>query len=168
MGYYERPEYEVVLADKPFELRRYKEFFMLTYFSEEDPNSSQGFRTLFNYISGNNEEQKKVSMTVPVIEEKNETGYRMSFVVPKSFGPNPPKSIDPRLSITKMEGGRYGVILYRGTSNKKKEKEKEEELRSWMKTKGFEMEDGAAVAFFNPPFIPGILKHNEVMIRIKD
>jgi len=168
MGYYERPEYEVMLTDKPFELRDYKEFFMVTYFSKEDPNSSEGFRTLFSYISDNNAEKKKVSMTVPVIEGKSEEGYRMSFVVPKHFGSNPPKPLDDRLTITKMEAGRYAVILYRGSSNKKKEKEKEEELLNWMKDKGLEMEGSPKVAFFNPPFIPGVFKHNEVMIRVKE
>ena len=168
MGYYERPEYEVVLTDKPFKLRDYKKFFMVTYFSKEDPKSSEGFRTLFNYISDKNEEKTKISMTVPVIEGKNEEGYRMSFVVPKRFGSNPPKPVDARLTITKMEGGRYAVILYRGTSNSKLEKEKEKLLLDWMKEKNLPVEGSAKVAFFNPPFIPGAFKHNEVMIRVKD
>ncbi|NBG88845.1 SOUL family heme-binding protein [Isachenkonia alkalipeptolytica] len=166
MGYYERPEYEVLLSDKPFELRDYKEFFMVTYFSKEDPNSSEGFRTLFSYISSNNEENKKISMTVPVIEGKNQEGYRMSFVVPKRFGPNPPKPLDDRLTITKMEGGRYAVIQYRGTSNRKVEQEKEKRLREWMKKMDLPVEGRAKVAYFNPPFIPGVFKHNEVMIKV--
>ena len=40
MGYYERPEYEVIISEKPFELRKYEEFFMVTYFSKDDPNLS--------------------------------------------------------------------------------------------------------------------------------
>ena len=167
MGYYERPEYDVLLSEKPFELRKYKEFIMVTYFSKEDPNSNEGFRTLFSYISNNNEEKQKVSMTVPVIEGKNQEGYRMSFVVPKSFGSNPPIPLDDRLTITKMEGGEYAVVLYRGNSNRKVEKEKEQLLLNWMEKKNLSVEGSAKVAFFNPPFVPGVFKHNEVMIKVK-
>lgn len=167
MSYYERPEFKVIIQEKPFEVRYYEPFYTVTYSDEDDKSLKRGFQTLFNYLSKNNEEEKKISMTVPVIEEKKEETKKMSFVVPKAFGDNPPQPLDSRLQITKIEGGNYAVISYRGTSNDKVEREQEDLLMNWIKKHSWKVESIAQVAYFNPPFTPGILKHNEIMVRIE-
>jgi len=167
MSFYERPEFTIVRKEKPFEIRRYESFHGVTYSYEEDKTLDQGFQTLFKYLSKENDENVKISMTVPVIEVKKERIQKMSFVLPKVFGADPPKPLDPRLQITKFEGGTYAVISYRGASNAEKEGKKEEELMNWIKKHQWEVKGTVQVAYYNPPFIPGFLKHNEIMVRIE-
>ena len=38
MSKYERPEYEVILSEDPFELREYKDFYIVEYDNEGDPD----------------------------------------------------------------------------------------------------------------------------------
>ena len=40
---------------------------------------------LFRYISGNNEEQNKISMTTPVYMNNDSVGSSMDFVMPSKF-----------------------------------------------------------------------------------
>ena len=75
MGRYESPEYRVKEKEGAFELREYQEFHVVKYKENEDPMNSGGFQTLFRYISKNNEKEAKISMTVPVIEKKEEEVY---------------------------------------------------------------------------------------------
>ena len=167
MSYYERPEFKVILKEKPFEVRQYEPFYAVTYSYEEDKTMDQGFKTLFKYLSKHNDEEVEISMTVPVIEVKKEKMQRMSFVLPRVFGADPPKPLDPRLEITKFEGNTYAVISYRGTSNAEKEGKKEEGLMSWIEKHHWEVSGTPHLAYYNPPFIPGILKYNEIMVKIE-
>ncbi len=73
MSFYERPEFTIVRKEKPFEIRRYESFHGVTYSYEEDKTLDQGFQTLFKYLSKENDENVKISMTVPVIEVKKRT-----------------------------------------------------------------------------------------------
>ena len=91
MSHYESPNYELIKKEEPFELRKYPSFYLMTYDNEADPEVEKGFNTLFAYISSNNSENQKISMTVPVIEEVNQDQKKMAFVVPKKFGENIPK-----------------------------------------------------------------------------
>ncbi len=83
MSKYERPGYEVILSDPPFEIRLYEAFRIVEYSNETDPDILNGFGTLFRYISSENQNRQKINMTVPVIEEMLEGRIKMVFVVPK-------------------------------------------------------------------------------------
>lgn len=85
MSKYETPDYEVIEKEDDFELRRYDDFYIVEYNNETDPDINRGFKTLFNYISSENKENEKMSMTVPVIQEKTETNKKMAFVVPEKY-----------------------------------------------------------------------------------
>lgn len=167
MSYYERPEFKVIIEEKPFELRHYEPFYVVTYSDKEDANLNYGFQTLFNYLSKNNREEKKISMTVPVIESKKEGTQKMSFVVPKAFGDNPPQPLDSRLQIEKIEGGSYAAISYRGNSDDEVEREKEELLMSWIEKHQWKVAGIFQVAYFNPPLTPGLIRHNEIIVKIE-
>lgn len=59
MALYKTADFDVVLEEDPFELRKYKNF-ITAKVKEDDLRGSHGFNLLFNYIGGSNEEGKKL------------------------------------------------------------------------------------------------------------
>ncbi|SFN91799.1 SOUL family heme-binding protein [Proteiniclasticum ruminis] len=167
MGRYESPEYRVKEKEGAFEIREYQEYYVVKYKENEDPMNSGGFQTLFRYISKNNEKEAKISMTVPVIEKKEEEVYTMAFVLPKEHLHDIPLPKDKRLSIEKIEEGYYAAITFSGVSSGKVEKEQETRLKEWISKKGYEVSGETRVAYYNPPFIPGLFRRNEIWIPVR-
>ena len=56
---YEEASYEIVKENKEYEIRKYSDRLVI----ETNSIQGNGFRKLFNYISGNNEEKKEIKMT---------------------------------------------------------------------------------------------------------
>lgn len=167
MGKYESPEYRVKEKEGAFEIREYQEYYVVKYKENEDPMNSGGFQTLFRYISKNNEKEAKISMSVPVIEKKEEEVYTMAFVLPKEHLHDIPLPKDKRLSIEKIEEEDYATITFSGVSKSKVEKEQESKLNNWIVAKGWEITGDESMAYYNPPFTPGFLRKNEIWIPVK-
>lgn len=167
MGYYERPRYEVIKQEKPFELRAYEDFHIVKYKDSEDPNLYHAFQTLFQYISRENEKSEKINMTVPVIEKKSELGMSMAFVVPQALKDSIPLPNDERLKIEHVSGGLYAVVCYRGVTNTRLEDEQKKGLVKWIEENDLEIKGEFLIALYNPPIVPGILRHNEIWVEVK-
>ncbi len=167
MSVYETPDYEVLLKENPFEIRRYSDFLMVEYENEEDPLSNNGFGTLFRYISNDNEEKKRISMTIPVIEEMTDKKRKMAFVIPKKHWEHAPKPNDPNLSIKSFDSGSFAVIRYSGLSNRQKEQKKLEHLVEWVDQKGYRRVSNAMLAFYNSPFALPMVRRNEIMVKVE-
>ena len=114
MAKYERPEYTVLLSEEPFELREYRDFYIVEYDNAADPDVDSGFGTLFRYISKDNQANRKISMTVPVIQELSDNRTKMAFVVPKAEWEDIPQPNSPALTVKKFENGLFAVIQYGG------------------------------------------------------
>ena len=166
MGIYESPDYDILEAEGNCEVRHYSPFQVVRYFDERDPRAEQGFRTLFRYIQADNESGQTISMTVPVLQENRDHVRTMSFVVPAKHRVNPPQPHDPRLQIVEMEGGIYAAIGYRGAQSQVRVNRHQEQLESWIHERGWDILGMPVAAFYNPPFTPSFLKHNEVLMRI--
>ena len=167
MSKYERPEYKVILSEPPFEIRLYEAFWIVEYSNEEDPDILSGFGTLFRYISSENKNRQKISMTVPVIEEMLEGHMKMAFVVPKEHWNDIPQPESKWLSLKKIESGLYGTIRYSGRSDVSKENAMKKELEEWLLRSGYAVIDNYMLAFYNPPLTPPMLRRNEILVRIK-
>merc|ERR1712187_728924 len=76
---YEAAPYQVIRTDGDFEVREYPDINLVSINSE---NGNQGFRDLFNYISGDNEMNEKIPMTVPVYMQDVDNMEKMAFVMP--------------------------------------------------------------------------------------
>ena len=99
MGKYETPKYDILLRENEFEIREYVDFFVVEYENSKDPEIQEGFRTLFKYISNDNVDKEKISMTVPVIQQEFRENKKMAFVVPKKFGTEIPKPNNPNVEV---------------------------------------------------------------------
>lgn len=166
MSQYESPEFEIVQKEESFELRKYPAFYLVEYDNASDPNIENGFNKLFAYIGSNNSENKKISMTIPVIEEVKSDQRKIAFVVPKSFGDKIPKPKSKHLNVTAFEEGLYAVITYSGRSTDSMERQKSEMLHQWIQKKHWTIQSNDKLAIYNAPFTPGIFRKNEIMIKV--
>jgi hypothetical protein len=62
MGRYESLKYDVAVQEGPFEIRMYEPFDTISC-DENELKGTRGFRTLFSYISGDNDKRQTISMT---------------------------------------------------------------------------------------------------------
>lgn len=173
---YESAEYKVFTSDGKFEVREYPDLMLVATTTNMDAQGRDGsFMKLFRYISGANESDKKISMTTPVFMEndKEESTVQMGFVMPKDIAvEGVPAPTGDGVDVRKRAGGRFAVLRFSGQLNAKSAKESETKLRTWMATKGLVADDsiessGVETAGYDPPFTPGPLRRNEVLIRLK-
>jgi hypothetical protein len=169
---YESAEYRVIESDGNIEIREYPDLMLAATDSKMDSQGRDGsFMRLFRYISGANEGDQKIAMTTPVFMEGEvgKSDVSMGFVMPKEVaaeGVPEPKGEGVR--IRKRDGGRFAVIRFSGRLNSRVAKEQEAKLREWMRSRGLEGEAKAEAAGYDPPFTPGPLRRNEVLIRLND
>lgn len=168
---YESAEYTVVESDGQFEIREYPDLMLASTNMRSATQGNDGsFMRLFQYISGKNETDQKVAMTTPVFMEATETDSangRMGFVIPKEVAVRgAPKPASGDVEIRKREGGRFAVIRFTGRMDKQDLDEAEAKLRKWMETKGVTGVSEMESAGYDPPWTPGPLRRNEVLIRL--
>jgi len=177
---YESAEYCVIESDGPYEIRDYPELTLVATEAEFERQGRDGsFMKLFDYISGANESHSKIAMTTPVFMGKPENlnGVQMGFVLPKEIARSgAPKPTGNQVQIRTRNAGRFAVVRFAGVLSSDSVRENETKLRTWMASKGlvaFESPDGHAsgisaveTAGYDPPFTPGPLRRNEVLIRL--
>jgi DNA gyrase inhibitor GyrI len=168
---YEAAEYTVLEADSPFEIREYPELTMATTNMQFAAQGDDGsFMRLFDYISGENDQEQKVAMTVPVFMEpadQDDQG-QMGFVIPKNVtAQRVPEPSSDDVQIRKRAGGKFAVMRFAGRINSQSVAQAEEKLRAWMNDKGLTGNGDTEFAGYDPPWTPGPLRRNEVLIRVK-
>jgi len=122
---------------------------------------------IINYISGNNEENQKIKMTVPVTQEIKKGNMTMQFYLPLKFNKNnAPKPSNSDIKILTIEGGYYAVIRYSGRSSDKNFLRNKDILEKLLKQDNITILSPPVRASYNSPFTLPMLKRNEVMYRI--
>ena len=160
---YEESNYEVVKENKEYEIRKYSDRLVI----ETNSIEGNGFRKLFNYISGNNEESQEIKMTVPVTQEIKNGNMTMQFYLPLKFNEdNAPKPYNSDIKILTIEGGYYAVIKYSGRSSDKNFLKNKDILEKRLKQDNISILSPPIRASYNSPFTLPMLKRNEVMYRI--
>ena len=168
---YDSVAYEVIETDGNVEIREYPDLVLASTESNFEARGNDGsFMRLFGYISGKNGSRQKIEMTTPVFMEPGNLGSKgkMGFVLPAEVveaGVPVPKATD--VTILKRAGGRFAVIRFSGVMDSQKAEANEAKLRAWLKARGLPSEGTAERAGYDPPFTPGPLRRNEVLIRLK-
>ena len=168
---YESAEYTVFESEGPFEIREYPDLMMATtnmQFESQDDDGS--FMRLFRYISGANDSEQKVAMTIPVFMESEDRGDQgqMGFVIPKKVTEKRvPEPSNDNVQILRRIGGRFAVVRFSGKTNSESFAKFEEELRKWMNERGLNDAADAEYAGYDPPWTPGPLRRNEILIRLE-
>ena len=163
-------KYEVIREIGNVEIRRYPKIVIAKV---EDP--SNGFNLLYRFITGGNRQKTKLKMTTPVVSQEiqmtspvlSETGT-MAFVMPSEYTlESTPEPLDERVKIAEIPARLVAALCFSGGwSEAHFEKETQELLKtlseSKIKTKG-----NVFTMLYNPPFIPGFLRRNEVGIEVE-
>ena len=160
---YEEANYEVVIENKEYEIRKYSDRLVI----ETNSIEGNGFRKLFNYISGNNQKNQEIKMTVPVTQEIKNGNMTMQFYLPLKFNKdNAPKPSNSDIKILTIKGGYYAVIKYSGRSSDKNFLKNKDILKKQLKQDNIIILSPPVRASYNSPFTLPMLKRNEVMYRI--
>jgi hypothetical protein len=139
----------------------------------EDP--SNGFNLLYRFITGGNRQKTKVKMTTPVVSQEiqmtspvlSETGT-MAFVMPAEYTlESTPEPLDERVKIAEIPARLVAALCFSGGwSEAHFEKETQELLKTLSEAK-IKTKDNVFTMLYNPPFIPGFLRRNEVAIEVE-
>ena len=172
---YEQPSYKVILEQDKFSIRDYSEVIVVeteVVASRRDA-TSEAFRKLFRYISGNNEANLEISMTSPVAQtltnQDGEIGKNWSvrFFLPRSLSEeNIPKPSETGVAVVKLKAQKYGSVSFKGTQNDKKVSENLAKLEAFIAENDHEVSGPPVYAFYDPPFIPWFLRDNEILIPV--
>ena len=160
---YEEANYKVVKENKNYEIRKYSDRLVI----ETNSTQGNGFRKLFNYISGNNEQKEEIKMTVPVTQEIKNGNMTMQFYLPSKFNKdNAPKPSNSEIKVLTIEGGYYAAIKYSGRSSDKNFLKNKDILEKELKQDNIIILSPPIRASYNSPFTLPILKRNEVMYKV--
>ena len=173
---YEEPKYTIINQNEVYEVRHYKERLAVQVTYSYDGN---GFRKLFNYISGSNTQSQKVKMTTPVTEstkiamtipvtQTEENNQRiMQFYLPSKFTINSaPIPTDPKVELITIPEGYFAVIKYSGRSSDQNFLKNKDILKEKLIKDEIEIKSIAIKATYNGPFTLPILRRNEAMFKI--
>ena len=165
---YESASYRVVRASGKFEVREYPALQVVeTPMAAGRRDGGDGsFMRLFRFISGGNAAQQKIAMTTPVFMSGSDSNATMAFVLPAKLTADAvPKPTDVAVTVRELPAGRFAVLRFSGGRSAKRDAEALDRLRAWMQTEGLKPLSPPVYAYFDPPWTPGFLRRNEVMVR---
>jgi len=160
----EEAKYDVVKSSDVYEIRKYSDRLAIQVASKTGNN---GFRKLFNYISGNNEKNQKIKMTVPVTVMEKSGNMTMQFYLPSKFNKNNiPDPTSSDVEIINIEGGFYAVIRYSGRASENNFIKHRDILESELYKDGIVIKGPPIKATYNSPFTLPLMRRNEAMFKI--
>ena len=160
----EEAKYDVVKSKEIYEIRKYSDRLAVQALNTNENNS---FRKLFNYISGDNETNEEIKMTIPVTQMENKGNMTMQFYLPSKFNKdNVPYPSSSDVKIVNIEGGYYAVIRYSGRASNKNFIKHKEILENELKKDNISIASPAIKASYNSPFTLPMLRRNEAMFKV--
>jgi len=169
-----RQEYRVLRAYKGFEVREYQPCVLAEVRVSADYSqaTSAAFGRLFQYISKGNKGSEKIAMTAPVIAAQRKPAatadeWFVSFVMPSGsvFG-HLPHPNDPQVVLRELDSEVCVALSFRGRADKALSDQKSKELRTAAAKENISMSDETRICRFDPPFKPGFMHYNEIVIPI--
>jgi len=175
----EEPEYRLILSEGNKELRQYPALVVARTFmsGSYEQTGNDSFRILAGYIFGKNRPKDsgegdgstKIPMTAPVLQEKTQDGWRMSFVMPSAENLSSlPEPMDDRVDVEELPEFRVAAIRYTGLTSERKITEKAAELEAWLLEKGIKAAGKPLSARYDPPWTIPFFRRNEVLLITQD
>jgi hypothetical protein len=168
----QRQEFRVIRSYDGFEVREYSPCSIAEVKVSADyaTAGSMAFRSLFQYISQGNKRSEKIAMTSPVVsaqraDKSADDEWFVSFVMPSgSTIGHLPDPNDPRVVLRDLDAETCIAASFRGRANEDVTKRKVAELRALAARENIVLSDETRVCRFDPPFKPGFLQYNEIVI----
>lgn len=183
MSNVEQPAYRVIEQQGDIELRDYPPMIV----AETDVAGSRktainaGFRTIADYIFGDNLAAQKVAMTAPVIQQAGEKiamtapvtqqasgdSWRVRFIMPAQYTlATLPRPKNPAVVLREIPGRRYAVIRFSGLAGEDNLHRHTDTLRAFLKGRQMDAVGEPSYAFYNPPWTLPFMRRNEVLIEV--
>ena len=167
-------EFRVLQTYEDFELREYLPCVIaeVKVSANYSTATSSAFSSLFNYISKGNESSQKIAMTAPVItaqkaDRSDSAGWYVSFVMPSgSAFDHMPHPNDSQVKLRELDTETCVAKSFRGTATDELSRKKVQELRTSASKAKIALSDETRICRFDPPFKPGFLQYNEIVIPI--
>ena len=160
----EEAKYDVIKSSDDYEIRKYSDRLAI---QAKSLNGNNGFRKLFNFISGNNKKNQKIKMTVPVTVMEKSGNMTMQFYLPSKFNKNnTPDPTSSDVEIINIEGGYYAVIRYSGRASENNFIKYRDILESELYKDGIVIKGPPIKATYNSPFTLPLMRRNEAMFRV--
>ena len=173
----EQPNYKVILEKDMFAIRDYTSVMAVEteVFSSRGEAAGDAFRSLFRYISGENEDNLEISMTSPVAQtlanqndDDSAERWMVRFFLPRNMAEdNIPLPNEKGVTVSKLKAQRFASVSFRGSQSDKKIEENTAKLKAFITQNGYEVSGRPIYAFYDPPFIPWFLRDNEIWLPVK-
>jgi DNA gyrase inhibitor GyrI len=180
------PSYRIMKEDGKVEIREYQPYIVAQVAGTGDFQGAMysGFMKLFNYISGKNTNRSKIKMTVPVTEEqvtvsekipmtapvtqeKSGNLYIISFIMPENYRMDTlPIPDDRSVTFRQVPAHKAAVLKFSGRMKQDVADKKIAELKAYLAKNGLEARSNFMMAQYNPPWIPGFMRRNEVIVEV--
>jgi DNA gyrase inhibitor GyrI len=165
----ERARYRTVRRQRDIEIRDYTPMIVAEVELSGDREAAiqRGFRTLADYIFGNNTAMRAIAMTAPVTQQGNPENWQVRFVMPARYTTDTlPKPIDPSVNLKHLEAKRFAAIRFSGSAHDAGLQRHTGRLDAFIRDNGLRPLSAPAYAFYNPPWTLPFLRRNEVLIEI--
>lgn len=183
----EQPAYTVVKdLGNGIELRQYSSYLIAeTRISADnaDMAGNLAFKRLGGYIFGGNKSKTSMAMTAPVSQARsekiemtapvsqarsNDGTWLVSFVMPKRYTlESLPVPNDPSVYFKSVPARKVLVVRFSGRWTDANFKAHENALLTALAGSGMQAIGSPWSARYDPPFMPGFMRRNEIMIQVR-
>ena len=180
----EEAKYRVLEKREKYEIREYAPRLVAetTVTQEFEEAGNVAFERLFAFISGENGMNEKIDMTAPVSQRAADDSimpesfnrqnasfkdWVISFTMPSKYTlENLPEPENKTISFRKETRHKVAALRFSGHLNSELASRKVKELETWMNKNNYPAKSSFVFAQYNPPFIPGIFRRNEVLVNV--
>lgn len=178
----EKPAYRVLAKHDDYEIREYAPYIVAeTRVSGGQRRAdNSGFRILAGYIFGNNVASgvatrqraapEKIAMTAPVISEAvDESDYWYRFIMPSKYTLETlPTPNDKSIVLREVPARVVAVRRFSGRWREESFDKHRTSLERALLRDGLEPVGAPLLARYNAPFVPGLMRRNEVMFELAE
>ena len=167
MALFETMKYKVIKKEKNIEIREYEDILLASTKTFMNEKQDSGFMNVFNYISGNNSKNEKISMTTPVVTYKEKDELVTGFYVPSKYDKESIPKPKEEVFINELKKSLYGVIKFKGSWKDKNYDKHDQILIDYLLDNNYDILSARLIFRYQPPFIPSIFRRNEIAYQIR-
>lgn len=168
MGLFETIQYQVIKKNNQIEIRQYDDYFLASTMTAVNSSLDSGFNNVFLYISGENKDHQKISMTTPVVTYEENQKLVTGFYVPSKYSKqNIPAPKDDTVFINEVKKSFYVVIRFKGSWKPQVFEKYHQILLKYINDNHLVIKSPKMIMRYQPPFIPSFLRRNEIAYQIE-
>jgi hypothetical protein len=174
-GNYDEPPFHLEHEAAPFDVRTYQPRIIAETTVPAQTlrgATSEGFSRLAGYIFGGNRRpdgaSSKIAMTTPVESAPKGGGeFTVTFTMPPEYSMTElPRPNDARVSLRERPAQTLATARFSGVARKRDLTQLEEDLLKYLAQQGYRATSTVGVAQYDPPWTPGFLRRNELIVEV--